>query len=82
MEKRKIVAKWLSDKFLEWLQKEGEVKTKKDFAEYLRVEQTLVIKWLKGSTLPGNENVIKIGNRLGFEIYDLLGWERPEPPEG
>jgi len=38
----------------------------------------LLSKWLSGETIPANQNTIKIGNRFGKEIYDLMEWERPE----
>ena len=42
------------------------------------INHTLPGRWLNGVSVPVNENVIKLGNKLGFAIYDLLEWIRPK----
>lgn len=78
MNTRKDVANWLKTKMIEWINQEGDIKSSKQFASYLGVSYNLLIRWMNEGGLPGNENVIKLGNRLGPEIYDILGWERPK----
>ncbi len=78
MDRRKEIALWLEKIFLEWQTQSGERKTQGDFAIYLEVDQSMLSRWINGQRLPTNENVIKLGNKLGPEIYDLLGWVRPE----
>lgn len=72
------IAAWLNQAFIQWQAQQGARRTIRDFGEYLGVEYSLLTKWLKGVAAPGNENVIKLGNRLGPQIYDLRGWPRPE----
>lgn len=79
--KHEHISKWLDKKYREWQNNEGESKPLIQFATYLDVNYTLLSRWLNNRQLPANENVIKIGNKLGFEIYDLLGWIRPEDPK-
>lgn len=71
------IKRWLNEKFLEWSQEEGERKTIREFSIYLDVHESLLARWMAGKILPGNENVIKLANKLGPIIYDLLEWERP-----
>lgn len=73
-------SEWLESHFVNWISKQGKPKNITEFAKYLNVNRTLLGRWLKGTSIPENENVIKLGNKLGFEIYDLLGWERPNDP--
>ena len=78
----KMVSEWIEKQFLSWMVDQGGRKAITEFAEYLDVDSYLLGRWLNHTDLPDNENVIKIGNKLGYEIYDLLGWVRPEPPQG
>ncbi|KAA3642288.1 MAG: hypothetical protein DWQ07_24960 [Chloroflexi bacterium] len=42
----------------------------------LNVDYNLLIRCLKESALPGNDNVIQLADKLGLEICDHLGWEK------
>ena len=77
----KMVSEWIEKQFLSWMVDQGGRKAITEFAEYLDVDSYLLGRWLNHTDLPDNENVIKIGNKLGYEIYDLLGWVRPEPSQ-
>lgn len=77
MKKRTTVATWLNDQFLTWMNQEQEHKTITAFAEYLEVDRNLLGQWLNGRIVPSNANVIRIANKFGPEIYDLLEWPRP-----
>jgi transcriptional regulator with XRE-family HTH domain len=73
------LAKWLENKYLEWQTKKGERKTISEFADYLDVNRSLLSFWMNGARIPNEENIIKIAEKLGFEIYDVLDMERPNP---
>ena len=71
------IAKWFNSKFVEWQNQEGERKTIIEFADYLGVNRSLLSYWMNGSRIPSEDNLIKIAFILGFEIYDILGIQRP-----
>ncbi|KAA3646158.1 MAG: XRE family transcriptional regulator [Chloroflexi bacterium] len=77
MNNKEKVSKWLNTKYRDWINETEEIKSRKELAKYLNVDYTLLTRWLTGSVLPGNDNVIKLANKFGPEIYDLLGWEKP-----
>lgn len=73
------IANWLNKEFQKWERKTGERQTYKAFAEYLGVKYTTFSSWLNQGARPGNDNLRKIANRLGEEIYIILGEEPPSP---
>lgn len=75
------VAEWLNAKFLEWERNEGKRKTMVQFAEYLGVAQPSLSAWATGKYVPKGQNLAKIAEKLGYEIYDVLGIPRPMPAE-
>jgi len=58
---------------------EGGRKTVKQFAAYVGVSQSAISTWWNGDRLPEGENVTKLANRFGMEVYDTLGLPRPDP---
>lgn len=70
---------FLTRKFLEWQLEQGESKSQAEFAGLLGVKRTSLTMWMNGDHLPENENVEKLANVLGPEVYDLLGLPRPDP---
>ena len=71
-------ANWLERNYIGWrnAQPIGEDSITK-YAKTLGVPRTALAHWLAGDSVPENDNVIKLANRLGSEIYDILGWEHP-----
>ena len=66
-------------KFLDWQSEQGKKKTIASFGEYCGgISQSYMSRYLSGSMKPDNENLQKIGEVLGYEIYDLLGRSRPD----
>lgn len=72
-------SKFLEMKFIEWQQLEGGRKTVKEFAEWLGFKQSTVSTWWSDKYPPNEESANKLANRLGPEVYDVLGMERPDP---
>lgn len=70
---------YLEQKFIEWQMKEGKRKTIEDFAAYIGVSQPTISMWLANRRIPATENVKLLADIFGFEIYDILGLERPDP---
>ncbi len=72
------VSTWLEKKFLEWQNNQGERKTIKEFAKYLGIPQTTVNNYMRSNRLPSREHTRKLSEKLGAEIYTLLGPGDPE----
>ena len=71
--------KLLEQKFLAWQQESGERKTIQEFAAYLGVSQPILSHWLNGARSPGPESLRLLSAKLGPEVYDVLGLDRPDP---
>jgi len=70
---------WLELKFLEWQRNQGGRKTVLQFAEFLGVSQQAASSWMNGTRLPQGDYLRKLADKLGLEVYDVLGLERPDP---
>lgn len=71
-------ADWLKAKFIEWEQSQDRRQSYSAFARYLGVRQSSLSQWMNGGYPPGLENVTKIADKLGPEVYDVLGLVRPD----
>lgn len=69
---------WLMDQFVEWERKQASRQTYSAFARYLDVKQPSLSGWLAGDYVPTGENLEKVANKLGLEVYDALGLPRPD----
>ena len=63
----------------QWETAQGKRTTIQGFANYLEVSQPLLSIWLKGDTKPSDEKIELLANKLGNEVYDVLGIPRPDP---
>ena len=79
MPKNKELAAWMEDQFIRWISETGQRHTVTEFAEWLDIARPVVSRYLSGDRVPTGNNVDKIAYRLGPEIYDLLGLQRPDP---
>ena len=75
----KRLGKWLEGKYVDWMAKAGQRRTVTEFAKWLDIPRSLISRYLGGTRLPSRENVDKIAAKLGPEIYDLMGFQRPDP---
>jgi len=71
------ISEWLTNKYLDWQKNEGGRRTIVQFAEWLDVPQTTVSSWLNGKAVPGGSKLIKLADKFGPEIYQLLGVDTP-----
>lgn len=69
---------FLELKFLEWQKQQGGRKTVKEFAAYLGVSQSTISTWWNEDRRPEGENLVRLANKLGLEVYDALGKPRPD----
>lgn len=70
---------WLELKYLEWQTKEGGVRTMAEFADYLGIVRMTLSRWMNGRNIPDKKYVDQLADKLGPEIYDLMGLPRPDP---
>ena len=70
---------FLEVKYLEWQQKQGGRKTVHQFAAWLGVGQSTLSNWWNGERKPQGDYVDKLAMKLGLEVYDVLGLDRPDP---
>jgi hypothetical protein len=77
-ELKKKCAAWLEENYVRWRneQPRGE-DSQVLFADSLSVDRSAFRHWISGDTIPENDNVVKIANILGDDIYDILEWEHP-----
>lgn len=69
----------MNKKFLEWQNKMGMPQKQKDFAAYLGVKPTTYSGWVNGDIPPTGNNLQKLANKLGYEIYVITGVVPPSP---
>lgn len=72
---------WFMDKYLDWQKSEGERKTITDFAKFLDIPRPILSHYMNGRNSPSGENVEKIAEKFGPEVYDVLGLARPLDPQ-
>jgi transcriptional regulator with XRE-family HTH domain len=71
------IPKFFEKKFWEW--QAGERKTQKEFAEYLGVAPGTLSHWMNGVRSPDYESCLSLYEKLGYEIFDVSGFLRPDP---
>jgi len=70
---------WLMEKFLEWEKQQTRRQTYSSFSRYLGIKQNTFSQWMAGNYVPSRENADQLANRLGNEIYEVLGMKAPDP---
>lgn len=68
---------WLNTKFIEWEKTQGHKQSYYAFARYLEVSQSGLGQWMTGAAVPGGDDLLNIANKLGADVYDILGLPRP-----
>lgn len=70
---------WLDSQYLKWQAANGR-RTLDEFAEYLGVGSRVTLsRWINGQHKPDKESIDILAAKLGPEVYDLLGLQRPDP---
>ena len=70
---------WLDKKFLEWQNQMGEPMRQKQFAAYIGVKPSTYSSWVNDGVPPTGENLYKLADKLGYEIYEIVGETPPSP---
>jgi len=74
------LSSFLTRKFREWEANTKRRQTVAAFARWVGVSQASMSRWMSGDGGPPEaHNINKLVERLGPEIYDILGMPRPDP---
>ena len=80
MNGNKTLAKWLELKYIDWMKERGEIVSQREFADFLGIDPMNLSHYLNAKRkVPDQESIKKIAEKLGPEIYDVLGLARPDP---
>ena len=69
---------WLLEEYRKWERKTGRRQSMTAFARFLGVKQPTLNRWMIGDNLPDGNNIRKLAEKLGPEIYDIMGLTRPD----
>lgn len=72
-------SEYLESQYLEWQRAQGKRKTIEDFAAWIGVSRPLLNMWMNGNRKPGKESLKLLSGIFGNEVYDVLGYPRPNP---
>jgi hypothetical protein len=73
-------SKFFKRAFLQWQLDQEEPRTVTEFSEWLGVSQQNASNWIRGTYKPRKmEDISRLAQKLGFEVYDALGLVRPLP---
>lgn len=71
-------AAWIEDKFLDWQKQKGRASLAK-FAAWLGTSPNSLNNWISRKQTPSGDSLRLLGDKLGWEIYDVVGEPRPHP---
>ncbi len=74
---RNELGQWLDHQFILWQLNQGGSQTVGEFAKYLGVSRDALYKWMNGQRVPDLECVDKLADKLGPEVYALVGLPLP-----
>jgi transcriptional regulator with XRE-family HTH domain len=79
-EKEKEFARFMTRKFREWEEGRGSRQSVSAYARFLGVKQPTLTRWMQGDSLPDMGNVEILAEKLGPDIYSVLGLPDPRRP--
>lgn len=79
MEGEMSLARWLEEKYVNWMNTDKRFRSQREFAEYIGIDPVKLNQYLNGRRKsPDLETIDIIAKSLGPEIYDILGLARPD----
>ena len=80
MKPRGEFTNWLEKQYLDWQIEQGGRKSITDFSAHLGFALTTVDQWMNGRRKKiSPDNAFRLAQRLGLEVYDVLGLPCPDP---
>jgi transcriptional regulator with XRE-family HTH domain len=74
-------ADFLVQRFVDYRQREGWNKSQAEFADWLGVNNSTLSTWMLGRRVPTGNHIHTLAQKLGPEVYDLLGEPRRTPDD-
>lgn len=71
------LSEWLTKQYNDWEKAQGKPQSYYSFARFLDVPHSNLTLWISGHALPEGDDLVKLANRLGMEVYDILIKPRP-----
>jgi transcriptional regulator with XRE-family HTH domain len=68
----KKLGEFLTEEFFKFQRKRGRFTSANQFAKELGVNPSSLNYWMQGLRLPTGENIYKLGNALGDEVYRIM----------
>jgi len=68
---------WLNAQFLAWQASLGKKQSVTAWAKSLDMDRDVVNQWLNGRRRPNRESADALAERLGMDVYDALGLDKP-----
>lgn len=68
---------WLNQKFIDWEKTQKGRQSYYAFARYLEVSQSGLQGWMIGDGAPDGDDLEALAQKLGPEVYEILGVPRP-----
>lgn len=69
---------WLMEKFFEWEKTQKRRQSYSAFARYLNVKTATLTQWRLGGYTPTGVNLVKVADKLGTEVYRVVGLPVPD----
>ncbi len=73
-------ADWLEKKYLEWQMEHGRASIR-SFAKWLGINHVILVNLMNAKGRPGPKTLPILAEKLGYEVYDVLGLPRPDERE-
>ena len=67
---------YLENYYLNWQLKYGRASIR-EFSRWLKVNHTLIIQWMNGRGKPGMQSLYIMAEKMGPEVFDYAGANRP-----
>ena len=69
-------AEYLENYYLNWQLKNGRASIR-EFSRWLKMNHTLILAWMNGRGKPGMQSLYLLAEKLGPEVFDYAGANRP-----
>lgn len=77
---KNAIGEWLEAQYLQWrLQDVTNRRSVRQFAQWLGIPTPTLNNWINGNRMPNKQSIARLAEKLGPEIYDVLGQPRPDP---
>ena len=70
---------WFNQKFLDWRNNQEDRKANLTrFSNWLGIKRPSISHYLNGNAIPEGDYLFRIATKLGFEVYEILGYVKQD----